>query len=447
MKPIENLNLSKELHHAIKDLGFVELTPIQEQAYPIILANKDIVGIAQTGTGKTFAYMLPILQQLKYSKEINPRVLILLPTRELVMQVVENINSYAKYKTVRVLGIFGESNIRMQRKAVSEGLDILVATPGRLYDLVIGGSISFKGIKKLVIDEVDVMLDNGFRPQLNNILELLPGNRQNIMFSATMTSEVATIIDDFFISPEKISIAMSGERLENIVQESYPAKNFLTKVNLLKHLLKDKQEFQKVLVFVTGKKIADRLFENLEKANVNYVGIIHSNKSQNQRIRAIEEFERGDKKVLIATEIIARGLDFNQVSHVINFDVPEFPENYMHRIGRTGRAARAGKAIMFFTEKEEESKLSIEALMSYQIPVNEFPAEVAVTEELIPEEKPKVFVKNYLPELKKKTSGDSFHEKSEKNKKVNIRGARKKKLAEKYKSPIRKRGDKNQKSK
>ncbi|HET6242916.1 MAG: DEAD/DEAH box helicase [Bacteroidetes bacterium] len=441
MKTFENLNLSKELHQAIEDLGFDTLTPIQEQAYPVILSNKDIVGIAQTGTGKTFAYMLPILHQMKYSKEVNPRVLILLPTRELVMQVVENINSYAKYKSVRVLGIFGETNINVQKKAIAQGLDILVATPGRLYDLVLSGSLSFKSIKKLVIDEVDIMLDNGFRPQLINIFELLPAKRQNIMFSATMTSDVAAIIEDFFIAPFQISIVPSGARLNNISQQCYPVKNFLTKVNLLKHLLKGK-EYQKVLVFVTGKKIADRLFDCLEKSNVSLVGIIHSNKSQNYRIRSIEEFESGAKRVLIATEVIARGIDFDKISHVINFDVPEFPENYMHRIGRTGRAEQHGNSILFYTQQEEKAKQAIESLMSYQIPITDFPSEVAISDELIPEEKPKVFVKNYLPEIKKKTSGLSFHEKSDKNKKVNVRGAHKKKAAAKYKKPIRKRGDK-----
>jgi ATP-dependent RNA helicase RhlE len=442
MKNFEDLNLSKELHHALEDLGFVKLTPIQEQAYPVILSGKDIVGIAQTGTGKTLAYMLPILQQMKYSKEVNPKVLILLPTRELVMQVVENIKSYAKYKSIRVLGIFGESNIKTQKKAISEGLDILVATPGRLYDLVLSGSLSFKSIKKIVIDEIDVMLDNGFRPQLIKILELLPGQRQNIMFSATMTNEVADIIDDFFLSPEKISIALSGARLEKISQQCYHVTNFFTKVNLLKHLLKDKQEFKKVLVFVSSKKMADRLFESLEKSNVQQVGIIHSNKTQNQRIKSIEEFERGHKRVLVATEVIARGLDFDKISHVINFDVPEYPENYMHRIGRTGRAAQEGKAILFYTDKEEEAKLAIETLMSYQIPVVDFPSEVPVSDELLPEEKPTVLVKNYLPKTKHRTSGPSFHEKSEKNKKVNVRVSHRKKAAEKYKKPIRKRGDK-----
>ena len=443
MKTFENLNLPKQLLHAVNDLAFEQPTPIQEQAYPVILSGKDVVGIAQTGTGKTFAYMLPILQQHKFSREVNPKVLILVPTRELVMQVVENINSYAKYMSVRVLGVYGEANINLQKQAIAQGLDILVATPGRIYDFVLSGSLNFKGIKKLVIDEVDIMLDLGFRHQLTNIFELLPVRRQNIMFSATMTAEVDALIDDFFVAPAKISVALSGTRLDNISQQCYPAQNFFTKVNLLSHLIKDKTAFHKVLVFVSNKKSADRLFECLEKSYGKETCIIHSNKSQNYRIRSVQEFETGAKRILIATDVISRGLDLDKISHVINFDTPDYPENYMHRIGRTGRATQQGKSILFFTLKEEEAKIAIESLMNYQIPVIEFPAEVEISHELAPEEKPRDMIKNYLPDTKKRTTGLSFHEKSEKNQKVNVRGAYKKKLAEKFKKPITIRGDKN----
>ena len=442
METFENFNLSKQLLHAIDDLGFDRPTPIQEQAYTVILSGKDVVGTAQTGTGKTFAYMLPILQQLKFSKQLTPRVLVLVPTRELVMQMVENINSYAKYMNVRVLGIYGEANINKQKQSIAEGTDILVATPGRLYDLVLSGSLSFKAIRKLVIDEVDVMLDLGFRPQLTNIFDLLPERRQNIMFSATMTADVDALIDDFFVTPSRISVAVSGTPLENISQQCYPAKNFYTKVNLLTHLLRDKEAFHKVLVFVSNKKVADRLFECLEGSNGSSSCIIHSNKSQNYRIRAVQEFESGTKRVLIATDVISRGLDLNKISHVFNFDTPDYPENYMHRIGRTGRAAQQGKSILFYTQQEEAAKEAIETLMSYQIPVSDFPDEVPVSEELSPEERPRTTHKNYLPETKKKTTGSGFHEKIAKNKKVNEGGSYKRKLAEKYKKP-RSRGDKN----
>ncbi|MGK7391051.1 MAG: DEAD/DEAH box helicase [Candidatus Cyclobacteriaceae bacterium M2_1C_046] len=442
MESFENLNISKQLLNAIEDLAFDNPTPIQEQAYPVILSGKNVVGISQTGTGKTLAYMLPILQQLKFSKEVNPRILILVPTRELVMQVLENINSYTKYMNVRVLGVFGEANITKQKQAIAEGLDILVATPGRLYDLVLSGSLSLKGIKKLVIDEVDVMLDLGFRPQLTNIFDLLPVRRQNIMFSATMTADVDALIDDFFVTPTKISIAISGTRLENISQQSYPVKNFYTKVNLLIHLLNDRQEYHKVLVFVSSKVVADRLNNSLEELFGSSIAVIHSNKSQNYRIRSVEEFESGEKRILIATDVISRGLDLDKVSHVINFDTPGYPENYIHRIGRTGRAAQQGKSILFFTPEEEEAKAAIEALMSYQIPITDFPDEVLVVDTLAPEEKPKNSVSNYIPNSKKINSEPGFHEKSAKNKKVNLGGSYKRKLAAKYKKPL-KRGDKN----
>lgn len=446
MNSFENLNLPKQLRQAIDDLGFAQPTPIQEQAFPVILSGTDMVGIAQTGTGKTMAYMLPLLQQLKFSNQLNPRILIILPTRELVMQVVENVKTYTQYMSVRTLGIYGEANIKLQIESVNQGIDILVATPGRLYDLIIKRVVILKDITKLVIDEVDVMLDLGFRPQLINIFDLLPTKRQNIMFSATMTNEVDDLLDDFFNAPARVYIAPSGSRLENIEQQAIPVKNFLTKVNLLAHLLADKQVYHKVLVFITNKKLADRLLDQLQEKMGTSIGVIHSNKSQNQRIRAVQEFESGEKRILIATDLISRGLDFEKVSHVISFDTPEYPENYMHRIGRTGRATEMGRSLLFFTEKEAASKETIEALMDYTIPLMSMPEEVEIVNELIDEEREVPKEKNYLPQLKKKVTGPSTHEKLEKNLKVNEGGSYKKKLAEKYKKP-QTRGDKFAKKK
>ncbi|MCK5169941.1 MAG: DEAD/DEAH box helicase, partial [Bacteroidales bacterium] len=383
MNTFENLNLSKQLHNAIVDLGFDMPTPIQKEAYPVICSGKDMVGIAQTGTGKTLAYMLPILQDLKFSKQLNPRVLVLVPTRELVLQMVENIESLTKYMNIRALGVYGGININTQKQAVAQGTDILVATPGRLYDLAVTGVLQLNGIKKLVIDEVDIMLDLGFRPQITNIFDLLKERRQNIMFSATMTDEIDVLIDDFFIAPAKISIAVSGTRLDNIAQSCYPVQNFYTKVNLLAHLLSDKSEFSKVLVFVSSKKNADRLFEAIEDNYGSESCIIHSNKTQNYRIRSIQQFDEGKNRILVATDVMARGLDLEKITHVINFDTPHFPENYMHRIGRTGRAEQQGKSLLFYTEKEEEWKVAIEELMSYEIPIIDFPEDVEISNELI----------------------------------------------------------------
>lgn len=241
MSSFNQFQLKKQLNNAIIDLGFEEPTPIQKASFSVILSGKDVVGIAQTGTGKTLAYMLPVLEELTFSKQVSPRILVVVPTRELVIQVVNEIEGFVKYMSTRVIGVYGGVNIKRQSAELYEGSDIIVATPGRLYDLIINQSLSVKTIKKLIIDEVDVMLDLGFKTQITNILELLPESSKNIMFSATMTEYVDNLIDDFFIAPTKISIAVSGTPLDNIAQVCYAAENFFTKVNLLKHLLNNRE--------------------------------------------------------------------------------------------------------------------------------------------------------------------------------------------------------------
>ncbi len=448
MTTFEDLNLSKQLQNAIEDLGFEMPTPIQIQAFPVIRSGKNVVGIAQTGTGKTLAYMLPILRDLKYSDQINPRVLVLVPTRELVMQVVENIESYATYMSVRVLGIYGGVNIKRQAVTVGQGADILVSTPRRLYDLVLSGAVQLKAIKKLVIDEVDVMLDLGFRFQLTNLFDLLPKRRQNIMFSATMTDDIDSLIEDFFIAPEKITVALSGTPLDNISQRCYQVYNFYTKANLLAYLLKDKEAYSKVLVFVNSKKSADRLFEKLENEYGPEMSVIHSNKSQNYRIRSIDEFNNGESRILITSDVMARGLDLEKITHVVNINTPNFPENYIHRIGRTGRAKEKGQALLFFTEKEIKAKEAIENLMDYKIPEVDFPEEVQINYELTPEEREKMGKqKNPNRNIKEVKRGASFHEKKAKNKKTNLGSSYKRKMAKKYKKPKTRGGKKRSKRK
>lgn len=441
MKTFEDMALPRAFSQALEDLGIESPTPIQSKAYNPILSGKDVVGIAQTGTGKTFAYLLPLLKELKFSKEIHPRILILIPTRELVLQVVEQVRSLTKYSSTRTLGVYGGTNMNTQARAVAEGTDILVATPGRLYDLVLNGALRLKAVKKLVIDEVDVMLDLGFRYQLKNIFDLLPERRQNLMFSATMTEEVDALIDDFFTVPVKISVALSGTPLDNINQQCYPVKNFYTKANLLIHLLKERENLRKVLVFVSGKKSADRLGELLEEPYGPEACVIHSNKSQNYRIRSVRQFDEGLNRILITTDVMARGMDLEKISHVVSFDTPKYPENYMHRIGRTGRAEEQGHSILFFTESEETDKRAIENLMNYKIPHIDFPPEVTISNELTPEERPRKPEVKLKPDSDIKIKGGAFHEKKEKNKKTNQGGSylRKRK---KYKKPKTK-GDKN----
>ncbi|MDD7887274.1 DEAD/DEAH box helicase [Flavivirga sp. 57AJ16] len=439
----ENLNLNTPLYNALSDLGFTTPTPIQEQAFNVVCSGKDMVGIAQTGTGKTFAYMLPIIKNLKYSTQENPRVLVLVPTRELVVQVVDEIEKLSKYINNRVLGVYGGTNINTQKQAIAEGIDILVATPGRLYDLALSRVLQLKSIQKLVIDEVDVMLDLGFRHQLINIFDILPERRQNIMFSATMTKDVDILINEFFKSPERISIAVSGTPLENISQTRYNVPNFYTKVNLLTHLLNDAETFNKVLIFVAYKRMADRLFEKLDGIFHDELCVIHSNKTQNYRLRSIEQFRHGDNRILIATDVMARGLDIDNVSHVINFDTPLYPENYMHRIGRTGRAEREGQSVVFSTEAEQASIDGIEALMNMKIPLLEIPMAVDISTELIEEERPQIKERNNPAKRKDEDApGPAFHEKSAKNSKENLGGSYKFKIAKKYKKPKTK-GDKN----
>lgn len=439
----QDLNLTTPLLNALEDLGISTPTPIQEQSSSVILSGRDMVGIAQTGTGKTLAYLLPVLKMLKYSEQMNPRVLILVPTRELVVQVTEELEKITKYINARILGIYGGTNINTQKQLVAQGQDILVATPGRLYDLAINRDLQLKSIQKLIIDEVDVMLDLGFRFQLNNILELLPKNTQNIMFSATMTEDVEKLILENFRNPETVSVAASGTPLENIHQSLFKVPNFYTKVNLLKSLLKDKDQFHKVLIFVGNKRMADRLFENMDTAFPEECTVIHSNKTQNYRLRSIRQFGDGFCRILVATDVMARGLDIEHVSHVINFDTPAYPENYMHRIGRTGRAEKEGQAILFSTPNEEENLEKIETLMNMQIEVSNMPEEVEISTQLIPEEETKV-KEIYNPNKfnDEDAPGPAFHEKSEKNKKINLGGSYRREIKKKYKKP-KTRGDKN----
>ena len=437
----QDLNLNTPLRNALDDLNFDKPTPIQEQAFSAIMSGRDVVGIAQTGTGKTFAYLLPLLRMLKFSKQKNPRILIMVPTRELVVQVVGEIEKLTKYINIRVAGVYGGVNINTQHQDLMRGLDVVVATPRRLYDLVLRRALQLKSIQKFVIDEVDVMLDLGFKFQVNNIIELLPPNKQSIMFSATMTETVEEMIDTNFKTPEKISVAVSGTPLENIEQRAYKIPNFNTKANLLKHLLSDEEIYHKILIFIGDKRIADRLFENLNEEFPGEVSLVHTGKSQNFRLNSVEEFDEGQTRILIATDVMARGLDIEHVSHVVNFDTPNYPENYMHRIGRTGRAERKGQSLLFTTDKEQEYLDAIEDLMNMEVTKYEIPKEVEISKELIPEERPRAIEINN-PNKTDDEAGPAFHEKKEKNKKVNLGGSYRREIAKKYKKP-KTRGDKN----
>ena len=370
--------------------------------------------------------------------------MILAPTRELVIQIVEQVEILTPYLSVRVLGVYGGSNnIIAQKQALTQGVDVIVGTPRRLYDLALSNLLRLKSIKKLVIDEVDIMLDFGYKTQLKNIFDHLPAKRQNILFSATMTSYVDELTDGFLINPVKKTISISGTPLDNISQDCYAVPNFYTKANLLKHLLEDKIEFSKVLIFVGTKVHADSLFEILNSESE--ISVIHSSKEQNHRTKSIDKFVDGTSRILIATDVIARGIDIEKITAVISFNTPLYPENYIHRIGRTGRAKQQGRSILFYTEKEMVLKEAIEGLMNYTIPISNIPEEIEISHQLMDDEKDKPVDEINISDKNSMTeSGASFHKKSAKNSKAKTeKKSYNKTLKEKFKKPIR-RGDKIQ---
>ncbi len=438
-----DLNLNTALLNALDDLGFTKPTTIQQRAFAPIMAGNDVLGIAQTGTGKTIAYLLPLLRQWKFAKKRNPEIIVLVPTRELVVQVVEEVEKLCKYTDVIVTGAYGGTNIKTQIMAITPGVDIIIATPGRLMDLLLNATIQAKYIKKIVIDEVDEMLNQGFRTQIKTIFDLLPERRQMLMFSATITEDVQVLIDYNFNTPVRIEAAPTGTPLVNIEQIGYTVPNYTTKINFLEYLLASDKSMTKVLIFASSKRLADDIHTRIESKFPDQLAVIHSNKAQNTRFKTVADFESGKCSILIATDLIARGLDVSEVSHVINMDVPAVAENYIHRIGRTGRADKKGISITFITAKDLENKAKVEALMGIQIPMQEMPSEVEVSTFLTPEEMPQISMK--IIEVKKPKvipKGKSHHEKLDKNKKVNIKvsreDAKKKKYGKRYKKEYRK---------
>lgn len=420
MATFEQFNLPKSLQKAVDELGLTTPTPIQEKSFSVIMSGRDVMGIAQTGTGKTFAYLLPILKQWKFIATDTPRVLILVPTRELVVQVAAEVEKLTQYMSVRTLGVYGGVNINTQKTAVYQGVDILVGTPGRVMDLALDNVVRFDNLQKLIIDEFDEILNLGFRFQVTSILTMLKNKKQSILFSATMTDDVDEMLDEYFEFPEEVSLAPSGTPLEKIEQFHYKVPNFLTKVNLVLELLQD-ESLERVLLFVNNKRTADLLADKIEEAYPEQFGVIHSNKSQNYRLQTMEQFQEGNLRGLVTTDVMARGLDISDISHVINIEFTDIPEKYIHRIGRTGRADKSGIAISLVAPSEEEIMIEAELLMEKEITLLLFPEQVEVVERLLDFEKDKKKMK-FLMKKPKLEGGASFHEKKDKNKKVNLGG-------------------------
>ena len=359
--PFRALNLSPQVLQAVSDAGYTEPTPIQVAAIPHILAGHDVIGIAQTGTGKTAAFVLPILTKLsavmQNGQRRGTRALVVAPTRELVVQIEENVRAYAKHLPLRMTTVFGGVSERPQLEALRSGVDLVVATPGRLIDLMGQRAANLSGIEFLVLDEADRMLDMGFLPPIRQIVKALPQKRQTLMFSASLSREIEKLTHEFQRSPKMVEIGRRANPAETVTQFVYEVRSHL-KPALLLHLLGDPQ-FDTVLVFTRTKHGADRLARRLESSGIK-TGTIHSNRSQNQRLRALKDFKSGAVRVLVATDVAARGIDVDGISHVVNYDFPMHSEDYVHRIGRTGRALAIGDAISFITPEDQGPLRSLE---------------------------------------------------------------------------------------
>jgi ATP-dependent RNA helicase RhlE len=379
--------LNKQLLTAVAEAGYTKPTEIQEKAIPLMLAGHDLFGIAPTGTGKTAAFVLPILMKLKYAQDIHPRALILAPTRELVMQIEEVVQSLGKYTDLRCLALLGGKGIKPQAEAAAAGVDILVATPQRFLDVYATGAFLSRFIKTMIMDEADKMLDMGFRGQINRILEVMPQKRQNALFSATMPERVVSLAGDFLDFPERVEIAPQATTAETIDQVIYEIPNNRTKLNLLLYLLQDRERFSRVIVFTKTRQTASDIAKYLQRKLMVPVRVVHANKDQNSRNNAMEEFREGQAHILVATDIASRGLDITDVSHVINFDVPLIYDDYVHRVGRTGRAEKSGEAITFANPAEMYHFAKIEQIINKPIARAEMPQEVEQAEDTPFEEK------------------------------------------------------------
>lgn len=362
----EELKITRQFLDAIDAVGYLEATEIQQLAIPRIFAGQDLIGIAQTGTGKTAAYLLPLLQMLKYAQGSDPRCLILVPTKELVIQVESVVESLAVNTDLRWVALYGGVGPKSQMQTLEQGVDLIVATPGRFLELYSKGNIATKKIKHIVLDECDRMMDMGFWPQLRDIQEKIPQKKQQLLFSATFPEKVERISDNFLLFPSRVEATPPATPATTIEQYLYEVPNFRTRLSLLEYLLKG-EKLNRVMVFVKTKGDATQIAKYFERREIGEVRMLHSNKAQNARLNAINDFKSGDVRLLVSTDVSARGIDVFEVSHVINFNIPTNYEDYVHRIGRTGRAFKAGVAISFMDISEEYHISKIEKLIKQKI--------------------------------------------------------------------------------
>jgi ATP-dependent RNA helicase RhlE len=370
--------LNKQLLDAVVDAGFSVPTEIQQKCIPLISNGQQVIGIAQTGTGKTAAYMLPVLLKLRFAQGAEVRALILVPTKELVIQVAEQARVFAKYTDLRVVDIYGGVGTKTQIEKIQGGVDLLIATPGRFLELYQRNELPLKQIKTLVLDEADKMMDMGFMPQLRKIFEVIPPKRQNILFSATFPQKVERLAEEFLDFSVRVEVTPQATVAVEVEQALYHIPNALTKINFLEHLLTKNDDLNRVMIFTRTKGVADNVSKFLDRKKLGPVRVVHSNKGQNSRINAVNEFKEGKLRILVATDVASRGIDVTNVSHVINFDVPIVYEDYVHRTGRTGRAFQKGKAITLVTDAEKYHIDKIEKIIREKIPIKKLPKEIVI---------------------------------------------------------------------
>ena len=369
MTNFESLGLCNDILKAIKNEGYHRPTPVQELAIPLLIGGRDVLGVAQTGTGKTAAFALPVLEKLSFSKspgKRNIRALILSPTRELAAQIDQRFYVYSKYVDIRHMVIFGGVGQKPQVQSLRKGIDVLVATPGRLLDLIQQGYVNLDYVEFFVLDEADRMLDMGFIRDIKKILKILPKNRQNLLFSATMPSKIADLANSFLNNAEMVDLSPKEITVERIDQAILFVRKE-DKIKLIIDIIKDNQ-VERGIIFTRTKHGANRLVKKLDRANISALAI-HGNKSQGARTRALSLFKNGSTPLLVATDIASRGIDVDDVSHVFNYDLPNEPESYVHRIGRTARAGKGGTAYAFCDESESGYLVGIERLIDKKIPV------------------------------------------------------------------------------
>lgn len=381
MSSFADLKLNRQLLNAIQDLGYEQPTAIQEKCIPAILGGQDVLGIAQTGTGKTAAYLLPLLRLLNYAQGSDARALIIVPTRELSIQVGNTIRELTKYTDLRYAVVFGGQGAKEQIAAIEQGIDLLVASPGRYLELYLQGHIRARKIKHLVLDEAERLMDKSFIGQFHRILETMPQKRQNLLFSATMSDLVKKIAGDFLDFPTEIQIRPDMKTADTVSQAWYAVPNLKSKINLLVKLLQQENEWKKVIIFCKTKVSATALGKYLQRTyGDDQVLVIHGNKTQQTRINAMLRFRHEPVRLLVTTDLAARGLDVPDVTHVVNFDTPVIYEDYVHRIGRTGRAFKTGHSLTFVTMADEYHLGKIEKLIGQKVKQLKVPKDVFIEE-------------------------------------------------------------------